>query len=397
MLNRRALLSLLLLLVLGAFAWGTVHLFQLRFAAGDVYPHYSSLRGDPLGARVYYESLDALGGARVRRFMESVDRLPHGQNTTLFIFGLPWNEMSATEEEYKSIDGFVRQGGRLVVTLYPELGRPRNFIPGTGSNNPAFKRAASGDEEPPQVNLLEKWGLGYAYVPTTRDGRLYGPVNVTRVEPGPIPASLSWHSALVLTNLDFPWRIIYARGTDPVMIERQHGSGAILIATDSYFVSNEALRKERAADLLAWLPGDGREVLFDETHLGVQQTPGVATLARRYGLHGGVAALLLLAGLFLWKNAVSFQPREPEAAVGLAVEGRESAAGFENLLRRGVPPEQLLQTSLNEWHKSWALDRRATPGRREQVRAVVEAFNAAEKPNPVDAYRQIAAILNRKT
>ena len=32
MLNRRALLSLLLLLVLGAFAWGTVHLFQLRFA-----------------------------------------------------------------------------------------------------------------------------------------------------------------------------------------------------------------------------------------------------------------------------------------------------------------------------------------------------------------------------
>jgi hypothetical protein len=394
MLNRRATLLLALFVIVGAFGYGLVQLFSLRFATGDVYPHYSSFRSDPLGSRVYYESLGQMG-APVRRFIDPMDKLPHGREKTLFIFGLPWNDMSASPNEYKAIDTFVRQGGRLVVALYPELGKPRFFTSGFGTNRAAFKRLA--DEEGPEpVNLREKWGFGYEYVPTTRDGTLFSPIVARRISPGPFPPSLTWHSALVFTNLDFPWRVLYARGTDPVMVERQHGSGSIIISTDSYFVSNEAMRKERAAELLAWLAGPSREVLFDETHLGVQKNPGVATLARRYGLHGGVAALLMLAVLFIWKSSVSFLPRAQEASFTTPVMGRESAAGFENLLRRGIPPGALLQTALDEWHKSARLDARVTPPRRERIRAVLESFNAAEKPNMVDAYRKIAAILNRK-
>ena len=57
MLNRRALIMATLLVVLAAFLFGLLHLFNLRFAAGDVYPPYSSLRSDPVGCRIYYESL----------------------------------------------------------------------------------------------------------------------------------------------------------------------------------------------------------------------------------------------------------------------------------------------------------------------------------------------------
>jgi hypothetical protein len=393
MLNRRPFLILALLVVLGGFGYGLVQLSNLRFASGDVYPPYSSLRGDPLGCRVYFESLDQLGSASVHRFLQSIEKLPDGRDVTLFVFGLAWSEMTAEPQEYKALEGFVRRGGRLVVTLYPELSKPRDF--NSGTNLPTFKRLGRrADDKVATVNLREKWGFGYDYISTTRDGSLFAPVIATRIQPGPFPTNLSWHSALVFTNLDFPWRVLYARGTDPVMIERQQGDGSIVLATDSFFVSNEAMRKERAADLLAWLAGGQRDILFDETHLGVQENPGIATLARRYGLHGGIVALLALAALFIWKSSVSFLPRDREPLAAAPVLGRESAAGFQNLLRRSIAPAHLLQTSLDEWHKSSKLDRRATPPRREKIREVVEAFNARQKPNAVDAYREIAKILN---
>jgi hypothetical protein len=37
-------------------------LFELRFERGDVYPAYSSLRADPLGAMAFYESLEKIPG-----------------------------------------------------------------------------------------------------------------------------------------------------------------------------------------------------------------------------------------------------------------------------------------------------------------------------------------------
>jgi hypothetical protein len=395
MLNRRATLLLALLVLLIAFGYGLVRLFNLRFAHGDVYPPYSSLRADPLGGRVYYESLEQLGGSGVRRFIQPVEKLPHGREATLFIFGLAWDEMSASPNEFKAIDNFVRDGGRLVVTLFPELGRPRTFTSGFGTNRPAFKKM-TGDEDAEPVSLRAKWGFGYEHVPTPRKHMVFSPVEARRIAPGPYPTNLTWHSALVFTNLDLAWRVLYARGTDPVMIERTVGRGSIILATDSYFVSNEALRKERAADLLAWLPGGKREVLFDETHLGVQQNPGVATLARRYGLQGGAVALLALALLFIWKSSASFLPRDQSDIAVAPVVGRESAAGFENLLRRGIAPKNLLQTALDEWHKSSRLDARVTPARREKIRAVIETFNTTEKPNMVETYREVARILNRK-
>jgi hypothetical protein len=398
MLNRRAALFLGLLGLIVAFGYGLVHLFRLRFAAGDVYPAYSSFRSDPVGCRVYFESLQQLGAVKVRRHIQSIEKLPEGSGATLLVFGLPWSEMSAQADEYKILDRFVRQGGRLIVTLYPELSKPRGFSAGLGTNQPAFKNPLQAEDDPshPPVNLREKWKFGYDYIATSREGTLFSPVLASRVDPAPLPKTVSWHSALVFTNLDDSWRVIYGRTNGPVMIEREQGRGSIVIATDSFFVSNEAMRKERNSDLLAWLAGDNREILFEETHLGVQEKPGIATLARRYKLHGGVIALIGLALLFIWKNSVSFVPPADDSKTLVPVLGRESAAGFQNLLRRSIPPRDLLQTSLDEWHKSARLDGRQSAPRREKIRAIVAAHNAVEKPDAVATYREISRILNRK-
>ena len=397
MLNRRALLLLALFGLLAAFGYGLLQLFQLRFAAGDVYPHYSSLRADPLGCKIYYDSLAQLSAARVHRHIGDINKLPDGRETTLFIFGLSWNELDAEPDEFKTLDAFMRNGGRIVVTLYPSLGLPRGFSSALMTNRAAFKNPLLDDEERrASVKLGQKWGFSLGYIPTSRDGRLLAPVPATLIQPASLPTNLLWRSSLVITNLDFAWRVLYARGTDPVMVERQIGKGSLVLATDSFFTSNEAMQKERHTDLLTWLAGSSREILFDETHLGVQEQPGVATLARRYKLHGGVISLLALAALFLWKNSTSFIPRRNESSLTTPVTGRESAAGFINLLRRSIAPKDLLQTSLDEWHKSTRLDGRSTAPRREKIRAVVEAYNATEKPNVVETYREIAAILNRK-
>src|SRR5213075_1763299 len=127
--------------------------------------------------------------------------------------------------------------------------------------------------------------------------------------------------------------------------ERKFGSGSLVLSADSFFVSNDALRNERHPKLLAWLAAPNTTVLFDETHLGVLETPGLAALVRKYRLHGLVVGLALLAGLFVWKNTTSFVPAYDEDIVETrndAVAGRDSAAGFVNLLRRGISSSEVL-------------------------------------------------------
>src|SRR5207245_8920088 len=101
-----------------------------------------------------------------------------------------------------------------------------------------------------------------------------------------LTASVVWHTALYFDRPGASWRVIYARDNHPVLIERRFGSGSLVFSADSYFVSNEALRKERLPKLLAWLAGRNTTVLFDETNLGVMESQGIAALVRNYRLRG---------------------------------------------------------------------------------------------------------------
>ncbi len=77
-----------------------------------------------------------------------------------------------------------------------------------------------------------------------------------------LPDTLHWHSGIIFTNLLHSWRVIYARAGKAVVIERKFGRGSVVIATDSYLLSNEAMLKDRHADLLAWLVGPRQKCGF---------------------------------------------------------------------------------------------------------------------------------------
>src|SRR5206468_3145794 len=95
-----------------------------------------------------------------------------------------------------------------------------------------------------EVALEKRWGVGLDLVELQQgDNDVYRPASVVNKTSLPLPATLAWHSALVFTNLDKSWRTIYARGKNAVVIERRFGRGTVVLASDSYFLSNEAMSK----------------------------------------------------------------------------------------------------------------------------------------------------------
>ncbi|HLH54382.1 MAG TPA: hypothetical protein VKY92_12280, partial [Verrucomicrobiae bacterium] len=274
--------------------------------------------------------------------------------------------------------------------------RPAPTAPGkTPTPKPGSKPAA---ESP---LLKERWGveIGFKALPEG-DGGKYEPVSVRRTEELALPPELDWHSGLFFTNLNSAWLPIYSRGTQPVVIERYFGKGSVVLMTDCFFLSNEAMiGQERHADLLAWIVGPVRTVFFDEAHLGLTETSGVVSLMRKYRLHGLLAGIAVLVGLFIWKYSASFTPRVDEAQEANEIAGKEASAGFVNLLRRNIAPGNILKVCFDEWTNTFARRGSVSITRVDQAQAVfaAEASLPRSAQDPVRAYREIRRVLKAPT
>jgi hypothetical protein len=431
MLKSRNILAALLVLGLAGFAIGVIRLFQMRFDAGDIYPAYSSLRTDPLGVKALYESLQNLPGLSVSRFLQSNSKLLGGPQRVLFLLGTTRDDLETlSPDDDQTLQSFLFSGGRVVISLKPfanlaqDEGLPFNdsdSSPSPSTNRPPSRRPSSSRppaKHPPpsrgntnsdtsllpeSVSLLTKTGLRIQY-----DNLLLDEDGLSRSEPAlavhappGLPPLLSWHSGAYFDILDTNWQTLYQRKRHPVLIQRSFGAGSLVFATDSYFLSNEALRRERHADLLAWLAGGRRDIIFDETHLGVEDRPGVAGLMRQYRLQGVLLALALIAALFLWKNSLPLVPPPPGEADegrGALVQGKEASAGFASLLRRGISPADILFTCFAEWKSACARQPRAA-ARLPAIEKIIEEEKGRppRSRRPVEAWQAIQRILTERT
>jgi len=417
---KRLFPPLLLLVCVVAFLLGLAHLFKLRFDIGDVYPPYSSFRADPLGAMAFCESLERMSGLTVRRDLSVANQMPDGKATSYLHLGAhPREWRSLDEDVIKEIEGFVTSGGRLAITFFPETAEPYRFFPDSDDPDQAGpgKRTAHRKTEPEKparekskrrqeadkrllrrTSLKDRWGLEFGYVRLdSRKAADFQSAIAENQTALPLPDTLDWHSATVFTNVPASWQIIYSRGTNPVVIQRKFGAGTMVIASDSYFLSNEALRKDRHPDLLSWWVGPAKRVVFDEAHFGIVETEGVAVLLRKYRLHGLAAGLILLAGLFIWKNSASFVPPYEAARNQDYVAGKEAAAGFVNLLRRNVPERDVLKVCFTEWKNSRPQAVKLAPAKLAQAEAALEASYACppRKHDPATTYREICQLLKK--
>ncbi len=171
------------------------------------------------------------------------------------------------------------------------------------------------------------------------------------------------------------------------MIERKIGKGSVLLTTVSYFLSNEAMVRERRPDLLLYILGGKKRIVFDEYHNGVAVEPGVASLLRQYHLEWTIAGLLLVAALFIWRNSMPLVPPVRRAAAPLLSQGKDAASGLTNLLRRNVPGDKILDLCYNEWRK--------TQQDKNKVEAVGSMIKSA-RSKPQDEYNAISEMLKKR-
>lgn len=342
--NRGAMILAGVLLV--AFGYGLVRLMTLRFETGAAYPPYSSLRADPLGTAALYESLDALAGIDASRNYQDIPRDSNGLGKTMVLAGTsPMLLTIPSSRDLAFFREFVSSGGRLVLAFAAEeQPDPLEYAMGIGED-----ANEAGDES----SIAREWQI-QAVV------RSYDPNAPVTAGPD-APSALAdieldrWYSPIGLDPRDGRWRAILLREGVPVALEREIGRGSVVVLGDSYPLSNEALVASRHTELIAWILGGSRQVIFDETHLGVREHVGTASLARRYGLTGTFLVLVTMALLFVWKNASRLAP--PHAigvARGHTVGGRDSAAGLINLLRRALPGSQLLGECVSQWTRTVA-------------------------------------------
>jgi hypothetical protein len=341
----------ILLLIFGMF-----ELLRLRFSAGDVYPYYSSLRTDPLGSKALYESLEVCCDLKVSRNYDPFVRIRNRSDATVLVLGFQHNLLHDIPGDISDqIHYFISSGGRLIITFLPPKKQDLTSLP-------------AGQDVKRSDDLFEKWGLR-VFKEKQRSGAAFLTAEFSRTN---LPPSISVHTSLYFQTVDPGWKMIYQRNQHPVLIERDFGHGSVVLSTESYFVSNEALARERQPALLLWLIGDHKSILFDEYHHGISADAGVMVLARRYHLEWLIAGFLLIAILFIWKSAAPLVQPEPEPDTALQT-GKESTAGLTNLLRRNVPVSQLLNICFQEWQKSL---RDIPPEKIKQMEGIVRVENA---------------------
>jgi hypothetical protein len=463
---KRPAIGFLCLAFAAILVFGLVHLFELRMSQGDVYPAYSTLRTDPLGASILYESLEQLPGISARRYFEKTFKEPDGRGRALLILGTETSGYSTSwmpRPEFETIQQFMRKGGRVVIAYLPEVtetwwsrhGRTNevsSLAPTAKKKNEKTKKSADKDS-PKSTNSLsitnligntntistnqssvkkdntkdvaktnavpdeedwkqdtrhyadlkKEWGFDVAYHDLKKgdDNKIKFPDAQLKSENQDLPALLPVHTAIFFTNLNKGWSVVYARDPKiPVVIERKFGAGSLLFVADSYPFSNESMFKGRYPTFLAWVLGGAHETIFDEAHLGVTTQPGVASLIRRYQLQGMVFSLALVAGLFVWKNSRSLVPpyTDDESDAGPIVMGRDSVSGFVSLVRRGVPPSEIINTCFSEWKQSRGRTASISTQQWRDIEHVVSEQNklAPRARTPTDSYRRITEILKHR-
>jgi hypothetical protein len=346
--------AILMMVLAAGFLLGIWKLYELRFSAGDIYPQYSSLRADPLGTKALYESLRRIPDTSAARNYLALASVPKVKATVLFLGENPLLFEAKPEDEIKEYEALAASGARVVIAMRP------------------VSRVREEAEKPREQPVIEKrWGIHFDYI--TR------PSKQAEEEVGANPK---------VTALNFR-----AEGKVLHRVERPFGAGAIVLLASCYPLSNEALARERDTTAIAWALGSNRQVVFDEHHLGLTESGGIVTLARKYHLEGLAAMLLVLLGLFLWKNSTSLlPPRLESGGEEDSVAAKDANSGLANLLRRNIPAQVLMKTCLEEWEGSRHGAKFYSQEKIERVRTL-----ARREGDAVETYRKVSRILAERS
>jgi hypothetical protein len=195
-----------------------------------------------------------------------------------------------------------------------------------------------------------------------------------------------------------PWITLATKGDRVMIAERRLGLGSVILCTDRYFLSNEALWKGSKPKFITWLLGDAKRIIFEETHLAMMMgdDEGIMTLARRYRMEGLFLGGILLFALYVWRSSFSLVPPNADDDLGHwrgdAIAGRGNASGLEGLLRRGIATRALLGRCFDTWRSTRSASQAVPADRFNKAVAIMAAPDAHK--HPVATYRAVRDALH---
>lgn len=376
---------------------GLIWLMNQQFKAGQAYPEASSLRSDPRGTRVLYEAYSELGSLAVSRNytpFENVEDLP-SDAVLLYLGADEWSAHSLAT--YAVVDNFVESGGTLVVALKAWGGWESEEF------EEKANEAEAEDTEVVEAEVNWDTDLFWADLDLVDGPKDAGSATLVDFAEFDLPEQLPWRESEALVDAGAAvWRPVYQVDGAAVVVERSYGAGRIVVLTDDYLFSNEALLKYRVSAFLTWLLDDQTAVIFDETHLGVAEQVGIAVLMRRYRMGSFLAVFGLLMLCIVWRGAVPLLPAHSGRVRDAVVRvDQSSEAGLGDLVRRSVAVGDLPKAAWQQWRKSFVrteADERYYAAEIEQVELLLrqssDAANGKQKPHAI--HSEIKSIINRK-
>ena len=334
--------SLAVALLLGAgFTWGILRLLGTQFVAGDFYPEYSSLRSDPKGAKLLFDSLSRMPGLNVTRNYLPLEYL--NGNAAVLLLGL--SPGSLDRDFLQHAEDLARRGNRVIAAMM-------------------YRSEEQLAEHSP---LEEAWHI--------------------RLVVDPEPA----HAHRLSLAAPAEWVVRERDGSQIFAVEHAFGAGSVLLLAESGEFSNESMIAGDRLERVSAAIGSHQRVALDESHFGIAESGSVVGLVRRFRLVGLALGLVIVGALALWKNTSAFPPPvdtgRNAGATWQHQTGRTSFEGLVTLLRRHVRAKDLVQICWEEWLKA---NRRAVPPER-AARAAAIAAGASQ--HPLEAMREIQAGL----
>lgn len=333
--NDRLIAFILIGLMAALFAFVGVQMFNVRAEVNGVYPEYSSFRADPKGYRVLFETLSRLGSIQVERFEQPLTELPSGAGKILVLAGVPPSGLST--DQNKLLDDWTAKGGTMLIA-FSSLSAASSRDEGETQADPRPQKNKPVRDE---VGKSEGWGIRIFWSKE---------ILLTELQSNLFSDRFSWAGHLYIQPTKSDWEVMAKARDLPVVLQRNFGAGKLVLLADSYPLSNVALAAHRNAALVSWLFPQHSTVIFDESHFGIVNHPGIIGLARRYGLDGAFVAILGLALLYLWASRYSLKPvHRRRADSQSAVRGLGGSEIFTNLLRRTLPAKDLCAICLQTW------------------------------------------------
>lgn len=406
-------LVILALLFLTAFGY----LFSLRFENGDFLPAYSSLRRDPMGTAVLFESL-AQSGLFVQRNHVDFAITPLKPDTTLFILGVTSGSsgLFGSKSTRQKITKFMEAGGRLIIAYSPLFLPKKTEEEGTDvdtstedtqecsdqkgqekTTDDTVSSDTTGDNDREEAEDTEErepppvWSVSLEQLPASDDT---DPLPLATGAVAGQNLAMVWPHSMVFSDQDSHWQTLLHIENQAVLMEKRVGAGSIVLSTSSHYLSNEAMLCRRQLPLLTWLVGRSHTIVFDEFHHGLRSSKSITSLLRDYNLHGVIFLLFLLAILFLWRNSSSLLPRISSPSGKLrTLTGRDQFEGMVGLLRRH-PPQNLLFTAFEQWrgeNRDWCRTHQPQLTNIEQLAGQEDTLNEVEE---VARYQTISHLIH---